>query len=183
MNKYCRAPKNKGDGKQETTQEENVVGDVLHNVLIIALDNTSDNWVVDLGASCQGTPRRKFFHDYVPCDFGHVLLGEDEPCKIVGMVKVHIKLNNGYEWMLKYVRHIPDMNRNMISIGQLGDSGCLSTIRKTWWKITKGALVIEKGDRIGMLYLCPNNIDYSIFIDPTKIGAALWHHGLGCQDY
>ena len=47
---------------------------------------------------------RKLFHDYVQGDFGHVLLGGDEPCKIVGMGKVRIKLNNGNEWMLKYVR-------------------------------------------------------------------------------
>ena len=33
-------------------------------------------------------------------DFGHVLLGDDEPCKIVGMGNVQIKLNNGNEWML-----------------------------------------------------------------------------------
>ena len=34
------------------------------------------------------------FHDYVQGDFGHVLLGDDEPCKIVGKGKVRIKLNN-----------------------------------------------------------------------------------------
>ena len=57
--------------------------------------------VVHLGASCYATPHRKFFHDYVPHDFGHVLLGDDEWCKIVGMGKVEIKLNNGNEWLLK----------------------------------------------------------------------------------
>ena len=53
-------------------------------------------------------------------------MGVDEPCKIVGMGKVHIKKNNGNEWLLKYVRHIPDMKRNMISIGKFGErSVCL----------------------------------------------------------
>ena len=37
-------------------------------------------------------PIRKFFHDHVPGDFGHVLLGDDEPCKIIGMGKVQVKL-------------------------------------------------------------------------------------------
>ena len=46
-----------------------------------------------------------------------MLLGDDEPCKIVGMDKVQIKLNNGSEWMLKDVRHIPAMKGNMISTG------------------------------------------------------------------
>ena len=56
------------------------------------------------------------------------------------------------------------MKRNMISTRQLGDSGCLSTFGETWWKITKGSPVIEKGDRVGTLYLCPHNTDYSISI-------------------
>ena len=124
--------------------------------MIIAVDNTSDYWVVDSGASCHATPHRKLFHDYVPSDFGHVLLGNDEPCKIVEMSNIRIKLNNGNEWVLKYVRHIPGMKINIISTGKLGDSGCFSTFGKTWWKNTKGELVIEKGDRIGTLYLCPH---------------------------
>ena len=62
------------------------------------------------------------------------------------------KLNNGNEQMLKYVRNIPSMKINLISIGHLGDSSYLSTLGKTWWDITKGALVIEKRDSIGTLY-------------------------------
>ena len=60
------------------------------------------------------------------------------------MGKVQIKLNNGNEWLLKDIRNILSMKRNMISTGKLGDSGCLSTFGKTWWNITKGALVIKK---------------------------------------
>ena len=88
---------------------------MLQDALILALDNTSDYWVVDSGASCHATTHRKLFHDYVQGDFGHVLLGDDEPCKIVGKGKVRIKLNNGSEWMLKYVRQIPAMKINLIS--------------------------------------------------------------------
>ena len=65
------------------------------------------------------------------------------------------------------------MKRNLILIGQLGDSGCLSTFGETWWKITKGSLAIAKGDRVGTLYLCPHNTDYSIFVASTETGAAL----------
>ena len=47
---------------------------MLQDALILALDNTSDYWVVDSGASCHATPYRKLFHDCVQGDFGHVLL-------------------------------------------------------------------------------------------------------------
>ena len=80
-------------------------------------------------------------------------MGDDEPCKIVGMAKLGIKLNNGNEWMLKYVILIPNMKINMILTGKLGDSSCFSMFGETWWKITKGSLVIEKGDRVGTLYV------------------------------
>ena len=77
------------------------------------------------------------------------------------------------------MRHIPTMKINLISTGQLGDSGCLYTFGETQWKITKGSLVIAKGDRVGTLYLCPHNTDYSISVASTEIGAALWQNWLG----
>ena len=70
------------------------------------------------------------------------------------------------------------MKRNLISTGQLGYSSCLSTFGEMWWNITKGSLVIAKGDRVGTLYLCPHNTDYSISVASTETGAALWHHRL-----
>ena len=42
LKKDYKDPKKKGDGQQETTQEANVVGDVLQDALILTLDNTSD---------------------------------------------------------------------------------------------------------------------------------------------
>ena len=49
LKKDYRAPKNKGERQQETTQEDNVAGDVLQHYFILALDNTSDYQVVDSG--------------------------------------------------------------------------------------------------------------------------------------
>jgi hypothetical protein len=47
--------------------------------------------VVDSGASFHATPDRKHFLDYVQGDFGQVQLGDNRPCKIVGMGNVKIK--------------------------------------------------------------------------------------------
>ena len=71
------------------------------------------------------------------------------------------------------------MKRNLISTGYFGDGGCLSTFGEMWWKVTKGSMVIAKGDRIGMLYLSPHNTDYSISVASIEIGVTLWHHRLG----
>jgi hypothetical protein len=44
-------------------------------------------------------------------------LGDDKPCKIVGMGKVKIKQRNGNQWLLKEVKHVPDLRKNLISTG------------------------------------------------------------------
>jgi hypothetical protein len=44
-------------------------------------------------------------------------LGDYAPCKIVGMGKVKIKQRNGNQWLLKEVRHVPDLRKNIISTG------------------------------------------------------------------
>jgi len=47
------------------------------------------------------------------------------------------------------------------------------------WKVTKGALVIAKGEKVGTLYLC-NGISNSVNALTSKgEDAALWHHRLG----
>jgi hypothetical protein len=76
-------------------------------------------------------------------------LGDDAPCKIVGMGKVQIKENNGNQWLLKEMRHVPDLRKNIISIGKLASEGCISILIDKSWKVTKGSLVIEKGEKAG----------------------------------
>jgi hypothetical protein len=110
MKKDCKAPKKQRDGQQAKNHEANVTGDVLQDTLIIS-------WVVDLGASFHATPHMKHFLDYVQGDFGQVYLGDDAPCEIVGMGKVKIKQINGNQWLLKEVRYVPDLRKNLISTG------------------------------------------------------------------
>ena len=50
------------------------------------------------------------------------------------------------------IRHVPDLKKNLISTGQLGGKGCVTTFADKTWKVTKGALVIAKGEKVGTLY-------------------------------
>jgi hypothetical protein len=70
LKKYYRAPKKQRDGQRERNQEANVTSDVLQDAWILYVDNISESWVVDLGASFHATPHRKHFIDYVQGDFG-----------------------------------------------------------------------------------------------------------------
>jgi hypothetical protein len=117
---------------------------VLQDALIIYVDNIFESWVLYSGASFHDTSHRKHFLYNVQGDFGHVHLGDDAPCTIVGRGKVQIKKKNGNQWLLKEVRHGPDPTKNLISIGQLESEGWISIFSDKVWKVTKGSLVIEK---------------------------------------
>ena len=92
--------------------------------------------------------------------------------------------------MLHEVKHVPNLRRNLISTRHLGSEGCIVPLSKKVWKVTKGALVVAKGDKVGTLYLCTGNT-YSTLVATklvtTKIVIAhvvgietkLWHHRLG----
>jgi hypothetical protein len=122
--------------------------------LIISIDNVDDSWVLDLGASFQAMPHRNYFLDYIQGDFGLVYLGDNEPCQIVRKGWIKINFYNGNHWLLHEVRHIPRLSRNLILVGKIDDEGCLVTFSDKNWKVTKGALVVAKGVKVGTLYLC-----------------------------
>ena len=70
---------------------------------LLSLESVDVSWVLDSGASFPATPHRGYFIDYVQGDFRLVYLGDNEPCQIVGMGKIKIKLQNGNHWLLNEV--------------------------------------------------------------------------------
>ncbi|WVZ07788.1 hypothetical protein V8G54_021134 [Vigna mungo] len=72
-------------------------------------------------------------------------------CEIAGKGAVKIKLN-GSVWELKNVRHIPDLTKNLISVGQLANDGYTTIFHGDNWKISKGAMTIARGRKSGTLY-------------------------------
>ena len=71
-------------------------------------------------------------------------MGDNEPYQIVGKGKVKIKLHDENHWLLHEVRHVSTLSKNLISVGQLGDEGCVVTFNDKNWKVSKGYLVVEK---------------------------------------
>lgn len=75
------------------------------------------------------------------------------------------------------VRHVPSFKINLIYVGQLASSEHTTTFTGNMWKVTKGALVIARGKKIGILYLIGKNI--SIDIAKTDANSNTWHCRLG----
>ncbi|KAL6347327.1 hypothetical protein AAG906_016764 [Vitis piasezkii] len=63
------------------------------------------------------------YDNFKEADGGYVLLGNNKHCKILGTGTVRIKHYDGIERVLEDVRYIPELKRNLISLGMLDKSG------------------------------------------------------------
>ncbi|RVX00782.1 Retrovirus-related Pol polyprotein from transposon TNT 1-94 [Vitis vinifera] len=111
------------------------------------------------GASFHTTPHREIIQNYATSDFGKVYLAHGSALNVVSLGDVQILLPNGSVWLLEKVRHIPDLRRNLISVGQLDDEGHAILLVGGTWKVTKGAGVLPCGKKTGTPYmtLCPRD--------------------------
>ena len=79
---------------------------------------------------------------------------------------------------MEKVRHIPELRRNLISIGQLDDEGHAILFVGGTWKVTKGARVLARGKKIGALYMTSSPRD-TIVVANASTNTNLWHRRLG----
>ncbi|KAG8480295.1 hypothetical protein CXB51_024758 [Gossypium anomalum] len=143
----------------------------------------SDEWILDSGCTYHMSPNREWFSDLVELNEGIVYMGNDNACKTVGIGSIQLKNQDGSTRVLTDVRYVPNLKKNLISLGALESKGSVVTMRDGALKVTSGALVILKGIR-------KNNLYY--YQDSTVIRAVaaasdnkeldsmqLWHMKLG----
>ena len=97
---------------------------------------------------------------------------------VVSMGDVRILLPNGSVWLLEKVQHIPDLRRNLISIGQLDDEGYVILFVGGTWKVTKGARILAREKKTDTLYMTSSPRD-TIAVAETSTDTSLWHYRLG----
>ena len=76
----------------------------------------------------------------------------DHPCNIEGIGTVRVKMVDGIIRELKEVRYVPQLKRNLISVGALEALGLVISIRDGVLKMIKGSMVVMKGVRRENLY-------------------------------
>ncbi|KAI3472951.1 hypothetical protein Pfo_029197 [Paulownia fortunei] len=134
------------------------------------------------------SPVREWFFDFQEINGGVVYMGNDNTCKTTGIGSIRLKNHDGSTRVLTDVRYVPDLKKNLISLGALESKGLVVTMRYGVLKTTSGALVVIKGIRRNNLYYYQGN---------TVIGTAsaaisnndkdfeatrLWHMRLGHAD-
>ena len=64
-----------------------------------------------------------------------------------------LQVEDGSHWLLKDVRHVPMLRRNLIFVSQLFAQGYHLSFHLDTWKVTKGSRIIAKGNKVGSLYI------------------------------
>ena len=100
-------------------------------------------------------PNRTWFSSFEKLDGCYMVMGDDHPCNIEGMGTVRIKMEDEIIRELKEVRYVPQLKRNLISVGALKALGLVISIRDGVFKMIKGSMVVIKG-------VCRNNLYLSL---------------------
>ena len=79
-------------------------------------------------------------------------MGNNASFQTVGIGNVKIKMYDGTVKTLSNVRHVPDLKKNLISLGVLDSSGYKFTSQNGVLKVSKGALVVMKDKKVRNLY-------------------------------
>jgi len=96
---------------------------------------------------------RDLFKDFKELSSGFVKMGNDTYSPVKGIGSIKIRNNDGTQVILTDVRYMPNMARNLISLGTLEDKGCWFKSQDGVLKIVKGCSTILKGQKRETLYI------------------------------
>ena len=82
-------------------------------------------------------------------------MGNNASYEVTGIGTVHIKMFDRVVLTLGDVKHVPDLKTNLISLITLDTKGYKYTSEGEVLKISKGALVVMKGQSCYMFYMVP----------------------------
>jgi hypothetical protein len=129
------------------------------------------------------SPYKEYFKELKIEDLGEVKMGDDRACRIQGYGVVTLNLNNGTTVDLHDVRYIPQLTKNLISLGLFEKAEYNVNLRNGKAKVIKGSMVVLSGSRTS------NNL---YLLDGFALGGAvsvvaerhdnlpmLWHRRLG----
>lgn len=101
---------------------------------------------------------------------------------MLGIGSVRLKLADGAIRVLEGVRYVPDLKRNLISLGMLDAQGYVYKAEGGVLKVTKGSMVMMRGELVNGLYKLKGSTLEGTSNNVTEIeisSGSLWHKRLG----
>lgn len=121
--------------------EENVtvVMDVYESAKVLNVSETdsSKEWIIDSRYSFHMCPTKSWFETFTVLDGGHIIIGNNKSYKVLGIGTIKLKIFNEVEKLLREVRYILELKRNLISLEMLDKVGYSIKTHLGMLKITK----------------------------------------------
>jgi hypothetical protein len=119
------------------------------NMLSVAsnLEHPMDSWILDSACLFHVTSNKDCFDTYWSVNSGIVTMGNGEHYKITSICNIKIKMFDGMVKMLCDVGHVPELEKNLISLGTLDSNGYSYKSEGGVMKVTKGVMIVTKGQK------------------------------------
>jgi hypothetical protein len=115
---------------------------------------------------------RNWFFSYQYVDEGVVFMGNGIHCKIFGVGSIRINMFDGIVRELMYVRYVPELRSNLISLGVLDSCGYKYTGQGGALTMSKGSLVAMKETKDNNLYKMEGSTE--VASEVTDVSSCLW---------
>ena len=109
-------------------------------------------------------------------------MGDDEACQMNGIGTICIKMFDGVVRDLTEVRYVPQMKKNIISVGVVESKRLKVTMENDILNITKGSMVEMKGAKNRNLHYLKGNTVIDVMaasIDLDEDATKMWHMRVG----
>ncbi|GFZ13815.1 thioesterase superfamily protein [Actinidia rufa] len=137
------------------------------DVLLAASDDGKSDWVLDSGSAYHLCRDREVFSTYAACE-GRIWMANNTCSRVVGRGSVRFRMADGRSVTLTEVRHVPNLRKNLISIGMLDANGCSFEASGEILRVSKGNKEMLWGKKTGVLYRLEGNV---------QTGGATVRHG------
>nr|GFA73781.1 zinc finger, CCHC-type [Tanacetum cinerariifolium] len=153
------------------------------NLLMEVSEERFLEWIINSGGSFHMTPMRDFLFEFKEFNGGTVMLGDNRACAIRGTGKVRVQMKDGSSFVLENVCYIPELKRNLISLGTLDRENYTIKLQNGRVKVIKGSLMVlsrtMKGNCMYSMDGWAESGEASVGIQENECLAQVWHKHIG----
>ena len=111
-----------------------------------------DEWILDTGCTSHICSYKEWFFNFEEVDGGAIYMGSGDVSHITGMGSIRLRNHDGSTRVLKDVRYVLKLKKNIISLGALESKGLVVIIRNGVVKVISCTLMVMKDTIRNNLY-------------------------------
>jgi hypothetical protein len=110
-----------------------------------SLDHLINSWILDSTCYYHITPNKDWLDTYKLVNYSSILIGNNDPCKVVGIRNTKIIIFDDVVRISCEVKYISNLRKNLILLGTLNYNGFNLKSEGGVLKVSKGVMIVIKG--------------------------------------